>query len=589
MSTALDVRPVEAKQQPTQSAPAVGRRDRHSTTEIAWQDRRWFGSLLAAVVAVVAGWAFTRGISTPWPWSDEGATYLALHRSWDQLLVLYRGPDAPLVPYYFLAKGWTGAVQAFWPQTSILTGVRLLSAAAGCATVVVLYALVARNAGRLAGLLTGLLLVSLPGFDRLAQEGRPYTLLALAATSSWLMWDRWLRPGVRPSLWTAQPKDVTRNTRTALRAIPAAVGYLTSLATLGFIHTFGLFQWPAQLLATALTRAARPWRRLSVLALTALLFLLAGLLVAGQTLATIAHGTGSLSPSAARLVDGQTITTQVLRGAFLSTKLAVIAPVLVLAVLGVIASRRQLRFAIGLAVWLLVPLVMELGLSVVKTNLFRSRYWVADLPPLAALAGLGLLAIARAVNVLVGRLSGEGRIGFPSRAVAVVLKALGTGAVVAGLLSLQVTLQAPAQNHLRSLHGHHGEDLAPVLGIIDRTMAEHQGLRVLVSSGAASGILGAARPQLQDHNPLRGFDPAVPTVFTVPAGQATVRADLGKAKELLWIFRGALDAPSAAARIPHGLAGLHLHVRWAVPAGHTWTAILLQPGTPSIGTTTTGR
>lgn len=70
--------------------------------------------------------------------------------------MLYRGPDAPMVPYYFIAKAWTATLQALLPTVSVLVAVRLLPAAAATLTVLALYALVARNSGHLAGVLAGL-------------------------------------------------------------------------------------------------------------------------------------------------------------------------------------------------------------------------------------------------------------------------------------------------------------------------------------------------------------------------------------------------------------------------------------------------
>ncbi|MFZ0530069.1 MAG: hypothetical protein WAL91_05985 [Propionicimonas sp.] len=575
MTTALDTRPITAEQ-PAEPAVPVRPIDVGPGT-IAGPGRRWPGALLVLVVAGVSGWAFTSGISTPWPWSDEGATYLALHRSYAELLVLYRGPDAPLVPYYLLVKAWTDTLQSVWPLLSTLTAARLLSAAAGCLGVVLLYALVTRNAGRLAGLLSSLLLVSLPGYDRLAQEGRPYTLLALAAVASWLLWDRWLRPGVQPGLWSAEPKDAPPGNRTRWRALPAGLAYLLSLAALGMIHTFGLFQWPAQLVATLGTKPGRSWRRLGAFGLTCVLFVVAAFLVAGQTLASVSHGTGSLAPDAARVVDLATSATQATSGAFLSTSPAVIAGTLALAIVGVIGNRRTRSFAVAMLVWLVVPLAMELAVAALRTNLFRSRYWVADLPPLAALAGLGLMIVAKAVNGLVVRL-------FRSvgswRPVVTGARVVAVSAIVAGALALQVSLQAPEQIHLRGLHGHHGENLAGVRLIVDETRAQYPGLSVGLSSGTASGILGAAWPDLEAQNPLRRFDPSVPTVFTVPSSQAAVRESIRHSQRVLWIFRGSLDAAAAADVIPHGLAGLRMRVQWAVPAGSDWTAILLKPEVP---------
>ena len=490
------------------------------------------------------------------------------------------------MPYYLLAQAWSGALRALWPMVPLLTSVRLLSAAAGCLTVVVLYLLVARNVGRLAGLLSGVLLVSLPGFDRMAQEGRGYTLLALAATLSWLMWDRWLRPGMQPGLWASLPKDIAGSSRTGIEAVPAGVAYLASLAALGLIHTFGLFQWPAQLLATLVTRPGRPWRRSNTFWMTTTIMVLAASTVAVQTLASITHGTGSQSPNAARLVNLTTISTQVVRGAFLSTKPLVIALVLALALIGLVGARKTRPFAFAMLIWLLAPLVLELGLSALKTNLFRPRYWVADLPPLAALAGLGLMLLARAVANLIGHSSPVRATG--GHPLLVAARAVVTVVVLTLILGVQGTVQASEQKHLRALHGHHGEDLAKVLRVIDQTTAKYPHLKVLISSGPASGILGAVRPALEADNPLRTFDPAARTVYTVPSSQASVRAAIRHSRPLLWIFRGVpLNAHSAGARIPHGLAGLHMHVIWALPAGNSWTAILLQPRSGRNTTTIT--
>lgn len=51
------------------------------------------------------------------------------------------------------------------------------------------------------------------------------------------------------------------------------------------------------------------------------------------------------------------------------------------------------RFARDLLIWLLTPLLIELAVASARTNLLRIRYWIGLLPPLAALAGLGLTVI----------------------------------------------------------------------------------------------------------------------------------------------------------------------------------------------------
>ena len=74
--------------------------------EEAWLRQRRVGLFFVTCLTAIATSVFTSGIQAPWPWMDEGATYTALWRGWGQLLLLLRGPDAPLVPYYVIAKGW---------------------------------------------------------------------------------------------------------------------------------------------------------------------------------------------------------------------------------------------------------------------------------------------------------------------------------------------------------------------------------------------------------------------------------------------------------------------------------------------------
>lgn len=541
--------------------------------------RRALGAVFVALLATVSGWAFCAGISVPWPWSDEGATFLALQRSYSQLLVLSHGPDAPLVPYYLVAKAWTQVVHVVAPAMPTLLAVRLLSATAGAATVLVLYALVSRNAGRLAGVLAGLLLVSLPGFDRLAQEARGYTLLALFATTSWLMWDRWLRPRRRPGFWP-RDTDAPGPMRRGVRGLPGAAGYLASVVALALVHTFGLFQLPAQLLASAF--AARPGQRgwWRPVVLTAAVLSLGGVLTGLQTWASLTHGTGSQAPNAARVVDLATIATQVTRGILLSTAPPAVAVVGVLAVVGLIGSRATRGFSVTVLVWLVVPLALELALSVARTNLFRSRYWVADLPATAAAAGVGLALLAQWAAAPLARALAE-----PSGVVSRLLRGAVASAVVVGILVVQLSAQSPAQAHLRAPRGHHSENLAPLLAVIDQTRVHHPRIPVLISSGPASGIVGAARPDLELRNPLRRLDPSLATVYTAPSTPAAVRPRIAGTALVLWVFRGELSATQAAARIPHGLSGLHARVVRAIPAGR-WTAVLVHLGRITAAATT---
>ncbi|MFT3968929.1 MAG: hypothetical protein QM695_01275 [Micropruina sp.] len=543
------------------------------TAGAPWLDRPTAGRVIALGLAVVASVVCTWGIATPWPWSDEGATYLALQRGWTQLPVLWQGPDAPMVPYYYLAKSWVAALGSLWPALSTLVAVRLLSAAAGVATVVALYALVARNAGRLAGVLAGLVLLSLPGFIRYAQEGRPYALLALAATISWLLGDLRLRPGRAALGFTRlDPTERTPAARPHRGGFGAATAHALSLAAVGVIHSFGALQWPAQLLAWLVapgSRGVRGRRILSILVTLAAAAVLAG----GQLLISAGHGTGPEELAAHRLVDPATIGAQLLRGISATYAPLASALVLLLALVGLFWKSQpggRHQFPLSLLIWLVVPLGLGLAVGVMRTNLFRLRYWIAFLPPLAALAALGLVAIAGLVAGWVGQSRPAGPAsGSPGARMAAAV-------TVAVLLTVHVVAVLPAQRHVRAPGGH-SENLAGVFAAIAATRAEYPGVRVVITKG--NGTIGAADPALMADNPLSRIHPAQPTVYSTPPSAASVRDALAGQRYLLWIYRGTVTSAEAAQQIPAALADLHPTVLHATPAGKAWTAVLLElPG-----------
>ena len=307
---------------------------------VPWQDRPSAGAWWAVILGLVAGVVCVTGIQTPWPWSDEGATYLALQRDWGQLLVLWRSPDAPMVPYYLAAKGWVTALQSAFPHVSVLVALRLFSAAAATATVLVLYALVARNAGRIAGLVAGLVLISLPGFDRYAQEARSYALLALLATTSWLAYDRWTDPGRKPTLTGSYrcPDGARRRERHSTWL--AAAWYAISLAAVAAVHTFGLFQWPAHALAAMLTpgTARQRWRRTGALMM---ILLTAAGLAAVQLVPSVSFGTGPRGLRAARIVTPTYLILQFARAISSAANSLAWVSVIALALTGVMLSARR--------------------------------------------------------------------------------------------------------------------------------------------------------------------------------------------------------------------------------------------------------
>lgn len=510
--------------------------------EPRWSSRPGLGAGPGAGLAVLAVVVFSWHIEVPYPWNDEGATRTALMRSWDQLWVLAHGPDAPMLPYYLLVKAWTTALQTLWPALPTLVAMRLLSAIAAAGCVLALAVLVARHAGRLTGLVAGAMLIGLPGFDRYAQEARPYTLLACAATISWLLWDRWLRP-------------------TGHRTPGAAPRYTASLALVALVHTFGLFQWPGHLVAT-LTAPGSPRARLRRGLVLGAMLAVATVLAGAQLLASLRYGTGPTGVHAHRVVSPSRLAGQLLRGISFTPHLAASVLVLALALVGAAQAVRSpwRELARPLLIWLCVPLALELALGAVRTNLVRLRYWIAFLPPLAALAALGAMALAVGLGARLRR-------GTARETAAV--------ALAAALLGLQLTVTLGSQLALRSPAGH-GYDLAPVLADVAADRAAHPGLIPVIGDSRSAGIFAAAAPALQSGNPLERLDPAKARVYTSRVPVSVVQRRLAGPHTLLWIYRGTLRATDARAEMPRALAALHPRVEAVRPAGPGWTVLLLR-------------
>lgn len=549
------------------AAPRVGR----PATTTPWWDRRSVGVALVLLLAVVSAAVFTAGITTPWPWGDEGATYLAMQRDWTQLTVLFAGPDAPNVPYYFVAKAWTTLLQVLWPAGSTLVSLRLLSATAAGLTAVALYALVARRAGRLAGVFAGLVLISLPGFSRYAQEARTYTLLTLLATVSWLLWDRWLQPRRPPTLTHGGPvREAVPGRRTP--GLVRTLGYGLSLGALAVLHTFGLFQWPAHALATLTAPGSLRSRLRRVAGLVVALVLAAGIAVS-QVLDSLRYGTGPTGVHRFRVVDAASVLDLFVRAISWTPDPSVLVPVLGLAVVGVLTvlSRERRAFVASLLIWLVVPLAGAITLGALQTNLFRYRYWIAFLPPLAALAGLGLAALAVLPVRLATRASGVVLRGHASAARRTGALA---GAVVAlALLWLQASVVLPAQLAVRAPLGH-GEDLGGAIAALDSARARYPGVTAVFTAPFVSGMFGALDPALEKDNPLLWVDPAATTVYTSPTSPEVARQRLAADHTLIWILPGQWTARQALRKWPAD-AGPRPHVVSAAPAGRRFTAVLL--------------
>ncbi|HEY3409442.1 MAG TPA: hypothetical protein VGK53_14820, partial [Propionicimonas sp.] len=382
-------------------------------------ERLWVGAISAISLSAISLAVFTSGIQTPSPWTDEGASVTALWRNWHQLRVLLAGPDAPLVPYYVIAKGWVAALHGVWPSVPTLLALRLLSAVAATATVVVLYILVARNAGRWAGVLSGLFLLGIPGFSRFAQEARGYSLLALVATVSWLAWDCWLQP--RTAEVTDGLAGGSGAHRQRLAVIVRTIPYTACLVAVAVIHTFGTFQWPAHVLATATHRGLAARTRLRRVVALGGIMVVAAAVAGQQVLGSVSHGTGPVAADAFQRLTAFQLLDKLNQAISYSEPPLASSVLLALALAGAaLGIRGRLApFSRSLMIWLVTPLFLALAAAAVRTNLFRIRYWIAFLPPLAALAGLGTAAlvagVVRVVEPRLGLLRGRAVPSWASR------------------------------------------------------------------------------------------------------------------------------------------------------------------------------
>jgi mannosyltransferase len=152
---------------------------------------RWLPALVGAVVAFGVNLI---GLTTPYAWEDEGATWVANQRSVGQLLSMLRGVDAVHGLYYFIVRGWQ------WVFGDSVFSLRLLSVvavAAGAALASLLAAELFRGSAQWwVGILYGLL----PQATLYAVEARSYVISATAVTAAMLAFWVAARTG-RRAIW----------------------------------------------------------------------------------------------------------------------------------------------------------------------------------------------------------------------------------------------------------------------------------------------------------------------------------------------------------------------------------------------------
>jgi hypothetical protein len=210
-----------------------------------------------------------------------------------------------------------------------------------------------------------------------------------------------------------------------------------------------------------------------------------------------------------------------------------------------------------------VPLLLGIAIAAVKPALFRARYWQPLLPPLAALAAVGLVVL---VQTAFGLVRGTGTVRRRRVAVAaglaLVVGAVGVGAFAVTALPLHVRLREPAG---------HRVSLAPALQRVDSLLAAYPGTPVLVSPRSRSVVFLAARPDME--NPLVRVEDAAVSVWPAIESPAVVAGKLEGHDRAIWVLadRGPTQRPVAAPAI---LDGTGFELVELKRAGTWWVGVL---------------
>ena len=475
----------------------------------------------ALAVAVFALVVFSVAIEIPAPWGDEAATAAAVAgRSWTQILLLWPGSEAPMVPYYYIAKLWWSILS--WTGVSVVFAIRLLSACAMSAAATCAFVLMARSAPQGTALLTVLTLLSFPSVTRYAQEARPYALLAASVAGSWLLWDRWRR----------EPPENERS---------VAVGYACTLAFSVLFHVFALFAWLAQFAITQLYCGRRTDGKLGRLAL---IMGIAFALVLPQVLATVAFGTGprtlqdvslfSVLVTARNTVVEADSMWPLLPG----LALAMVATGLVLSHSHLVSKTRS-TYLLALT-WLGFGIVGSTAVALFRPNLLLARYWVSMTVPAAVITAVGISAL---VNLARQRMPPMDKPWVTRWA----------GLAVAGtVLCVQSCALFDTQRAIRQPDGH-GESLASVLAIADAYRFNRPEQPLLITPRYQVNVVWSVRPEIAEMDPIHHLDPTSDSAWFLTRPLDETKRRLAGTPDMLWIAWG--ENPSQSS-IPAALVQL---------------------------------
>lgn len=450
-------------------------------------------------------------------WRDEIYTLVTAGRPLADMAALLEQRDAGLGVYYLLMH--------LWLEVSTADGwMRLPSAVATVAVVLLTASLARRVGGDAVALLAGVLLALAPAVVLHAQEARPYPLVLAAVAGTALL-----------ALRSAELPDQGRWTGLGVvGAVAVGLHPLVALPAVAGIFA-GLWLRPGRALRRHVVAAGAP---------AALL----GLALVGVGFVQAAASPPAVSSPWRLLTFWKLFGTTPWPGLVVG----------VLALAGVVAlaarSAHRRREALVLGLWAVLPLgaVSYLGLS---GSYFNARYATAAAPALAVLAAVGVVALAtRAVPA-----------GNPSR------PRTRRGTAVAATLALTVVVLAPGAVHVRE-RGHDFDD--PVgaaaqlaaqaqsgdavvyVGSVTRPLVQRYAWPTAQDEGRPADVLLVAGPLESDTRngrqvPAREAEPALAPhdrVWVVGT-MAVATEDLGRGAVST---RTAMQGRSMVSRTDHG-------------------------------------
>jgi len=330
----------------------------------------WIEALALVVLIVVAAGLRFASIGSKSFWVDEAYSAFVASHSPREIVTIVARDDAHPPVYYLALSAWSRMVG------TDDAALRSLGAIASVLTVAGAWWLGRRLGGPALGILTASLTAVSPFQVLAAQEARMYALLGLLTVFSWVALLE--ATAGRRGAWVAYVSVTTLALYTHYFAFLSVIGqgvfvfgaasrsWRSWAACQGVLIVLYL-PWSGRLLATITSSRGIP---LEVTSLTALL----GFLSFGGHAFGFARWFRVASAS-------------------LPLQIAILAPFVGLAVLGLVAARREPRDFWFLSGSLIAPLVFALAFSL-RTNVIYPRYFSFIHVPFALVLALGMLHVA---------------------------------------------------------------------------------------------------------------------------------------------------------------------------------------------------